>query len=137
MILIFFSAGEFGSVYKGVFTTNEGMEIKVAVKTLRGVCTKTQILCQSSALLFLICVTLLCPIHPVGFYCHEDLHEFLREAEIMQSFNHENVVGLLGKIPYSILASLTLQCDCDNLILKTCVLCCLQNSTICCMVATH
>ncbi|XP_030287856.1 tyrosine-protein kinase receptor TYRO3 isoform X1 [Sparus aurata] len=59
--------GEFGSVYKGVFTTNEGMEIKVAVKTLR-----------------------------VGFYSHEDLHEFLREAEIMQSFNHENVVGLLG-----------------------------------------
>lgn len=107
-------------MYEGVFTTNEGMDIKVAVKTLRGVCTKTQTL--SSVLLFLICFILLHPIHPVGFYNHEDLHKFLREAEIMQSFRHENVVGLLGKIPYSTLGSLSLQCDCDNLIIKTCPL---------------
>lgn len=32
-----------------------------------------------------------------GIYTQEDLHEFLREAEIMQSFNHDNVVKLLGR----------------------------------------
>ncbi|XP_073331157.1 tyrosine-protein kinase receptor TYRO3 [Pagrus major] len=59
--------GEFGSVYEGVFTTDKGMDIKVAVKTLR-----------------------------VGIHSQEDLHEFLREAEIMQNFDHGNVVRLLG-----------------------------------------
>lgn len=32
----------------------------------------------------------------VGIYNQEDLHEFLREAEIMKNFDHENVVRLLG-----------------------------------------
>ncbi|XP_026209098.1 tyrosine-protein kinase receptor TYRO3 isoform X2 [Anabas testudineus] len=59
--------GEFGSVYEGVFTPEDGEDIKVAVKTMR-----------------------------VGLNCQEDLHEFLREAEIMQNFDHENVVSLLG-----------------------------------------
>ncbi|XP_045919678.1 tyrosine-protein kinase receptor TYRO3 [Micropterus dolomieu] len=59
--------GEFGSVYEGVFTPHEGMDIKVAVKTMR-----------------------------VGIHSQEDLHEFLKEAEIMQNFDHENVVRLLG-----------------------------------------
>ncbi|XP_018549395.1 tyrosine-protein kinase receptor TYRO3 isoform X1 [Lates calcarifer] len=59
--------GEFGSVYEGIFTSVEGMDIKVAVKTMR-----------------------------VGIHSQEDLHEFLREAEIMKNFDHENVVRLLG-----------------------------------------
>ncbi|KAM9424619.1 tyrosine-protein kinase receptor TYRO3 isoform 2-T2 [Pholidichthys leucotaenia] len=59
--------GEFGSVYEGVFTPEIGVDIKVAVKTMR-----------------------------VGIHSQEDLHEFLREAEIMKNFDHENVVGLLG-----------------------------------------
>ncbi|XP_040037545.1 ephrin type-A receptor 3 isoform X2 [Gasterosteus aculeatus] len=59
--------GEFGSVYEGVFTLDEGGDIKVAVKTMR-----------------------------VGIHSQEDLHEFLREADIMKNFDHENVVGLLG-----------------------------------------
>ncbi|XP_070711215.1 tyrosine-protein kinase receptor TYRO3 [Pempheris klunzingeri] len=59
--------GEFGSVYEGVFTPDEDVNIKVAVKTMR-----------------------------VGIHSQEDLHEFLREAEIMQNFDHENVVRLLG-----------------------------------------
>ncbi|XP_042368582.1 tyrosine-protein kinase receptor TYRO3-like [Plectropomus leopardus] len=59
--------GEFGSVYEGIYTPDEGMDIKVAVKTMR-----------------------------VGIHSQEDLHEFLREAEIMKSFDHENVVQLLG-----------------------------------------
>ncbi|KAM9335635.1 tyrosine-protein kinase receptor TYRO3 [Symphorus nematophorus] len=59
--------GEFGSVYEGVFTPDDGMDMKVAVKTMR-----------------------------VGIHSQEDLHEFLREAEIMQNFDHENVVRLLG-----------------------------------------
>ncbi|XP_076580753.1 tyrosine-protein kinase receptor TYRO3 [Chaetodon auriga] len=59
--------GEFGSVYEGVFSPHEGGDIKVAVKTMR-----------------------------VGFHSQEDLHEFLREAEIMKNFDHENVVKLLG-----------------------------------------
>ncbi|XP_044041108.1 tyrosine-protein kinase receptor TYRO3 [Siniperca chuatsi] len=59
--------GEYGSVYEGVFTPDEGMDIKVAVKTMR-----------------------------VGIHSQEDLYEFLREAEIMQNFDHENVVRLLG-----------------------------------------
>ncbi|XP_059210590.1 tyrosine-protein kinase receptor TYRO3 [Centropristis striata] len=32
----------------------------------------------------------------VGIHSQEDLHEFLREAEIMKNFDHENVVKLLG-----------------------------------------
>ncbi|XP_034712606.1 tyrosine-protein kinase receptor TYRO3 isoform X2 [Etheostoma cragini] len=59
--------GEFGSVYEGVFTPDEGLDIKVAVKTMR-----------------------------VGIHSQEDLHEFLREAEIMKNFDHENVVRLLA-----------------------------------------
>ncbi|KAM7377764.1 hypothetical protein PAMA_014181 [Pampus argenteus] len=59
--------GEFGSVYEGVFTPVEGVDIKVAVKTMR-----------------------------VGICSQEDLHEFLSEAEIMKNFDHDNVVRLLG-----------------------------------------
>ncbi|XP_075943295.1 ephrin type-A receptor 3 isoform X1 [Anarhichas minor] len=59
--------GEFGSVYEGVFTPDEGVDIKVAVKTMR-----------------------------VGIHSQGDLHEFLKEAEIMKNFDHENVVRLLG-----------------------------------------
>ncbi|XP_039677411.1 tyrosine-protein kinase receptor TYRO3 isoform X2 [Perca fluviatilis] len=59
--------GEFGSVYEGVFTPDEGLDIKVAVKTMR-----------------------------VGIHSQEDLHNFLREAEIMKNFDHENVVRLLA-----------------------------------------
>ncbi|KAM3591159.1 uncharacterized protein V6R79_023647 [Siganus canaliculatus] len=59
--------GEFGSVYEGVFTPDEGVDMKVAVKTMR-----------------------------VGIHSQEDLHDFLKEAEIMQHFDHENVVKLLG-----------------------------------------
>ncbi|MEQ2242159.1 hypothetical protein ILYODFUR_032958 [Ilyodon furcidens] len=60
--------GEFGSVFEGIFTTQAGVDMKVAVKTMR-----------------------------VGIHSQQDLHEFLREAEIMKSFDHENVVKLLGK----------------------------------------
>ncbi|KAK5848685.1 hypothetical protein PBY51_006279 [Eleginops maclovinus] len=59
--------GEFGSVYEGVFTPDQGGDMKVAVKTMR-----------------------------VGISSQDDLYEFLREAEIMKNFDHENVVGLLG-----------------------------------------
>lgn len=59
--------GEFGSVYEGVFSPDIGVDIKVAVKTMRA------------------------EIHN-----REDLHEFLKEAELMQNFDHENVVRLLG-----------------------------------------
>lgn len=58
--------GEFGSVYEALFS-QDGVNMKVAVKTMR-----------------------------VGFHIQEDLHEFLREAEIMKSFDHDNVVRLLG-----------------------------------------
>ncbi|KAM4565173.1 tyrosine-protein kinase receptor TYRO3 [Fundulus diaphanus] len=58
--------GEFGSVYEGIFT-QAGVDIQVAVKTMR-----------------------------VGIYSKQDLQEFLREAEIMKNFDHENVVRLLG-----------------------------------------
>uniref|UniRef100_A0A8C6TWG8 receptor protein-tyrosine kinase n=1 Tax=Neogobius melanostomus TaxID=47308 RepID=A0A8C6TWG8_9GOBI len=58
--------GEFGSVYEAVFVQDE-VSTKVAVKTMR-----------------------------VGFHSQEDLHEFLREAEIMKNFDHDNVVRLLG-----------------------------------------
>uniref|UniRef100_A0A3Q3RAW9 receptor protein-tyrosine kinase n=1 Tax=Monopterus albus TaxID=43700 RepID=A0A3Q3RAW9_MONAL len=61
------SSREFGSVYEGIFTPEEGADIRVAVKTMR-----------------------------VGIHSQEDLHEFLKEAEIMKNFDHENVVQLLG-----------------------------------------
>ncbi|XP_028973297.2 tyrosine-protein kinase receptor TYRO3 [Esox lucius] len=60
-------AGEFGSVYEGIFNPEEGVVIKVAVKTMR-----------------------------VGIHSREDLESFLKEAEIMQHFDHTNVVKLLG-----------------------------------------
>ncbi|CAK6968617.1 tyrosine-protein kinase receptor TYRO3 isoform X1 [Scomber scombrus] len=59
--------GEFGSVYEGIFTPQEGTDIKVAVKTMR-----------------------------VGIHSQQDLHEFLSEADIMKNFHHDNVVRLLG-----------------------------------------
>ncbi|XP_034533076.1 tyrosine-protein kinase receptor TYRO3-like isoform X1 [Notolabrus celidotus] len=59
--------GEFGSVYEGVFSPSEGVNMKVAVKTMR-----------------------------VGLHSQADLHDFLKEAELMQNFRHENVVRLLG-----------------------------------------
>ncbi|KPP75925.1 tyrosine-protein kinase receptor TYRO3-like, partial [Scleropages formosus] len=61
------SAGEFGTVYEGVFSPEPGTNIKVAVKTMK-----------------------------VGIYSREDLESFLKEAELMQNFNHSNVVKLLG-----------------------------------------
>ncbi|KAL0970430.1 hypothetical protein UPYG_G00241840 [Umbra pygmaea] len=60
-------AGEFGSVYQGIFTPEEGLNINVAVKTLK-----------------------------VGINSKEDLESFLKEAELMQHFDHNNVVKLLG-----------------------------------------
>ncbi|XP_046904833.1 tyrosine-protein kinase receptor TYRO3 isoform X2 [Hypomesus transpacificus] len=59
--------GEFGTVYEGLFSPVEGINIKVAVKTMK-----------------------------VGIYNQDDLEEFLKEAEIMKHFDHENVVKLLG-----------------------------------------
>ncbi|XP_066536535.1 tyrosine-protein kinase receptor TYRO3 [Hoplias malabaricus] len=59
--------GEFGAVYEGIFSPQEEESIKVAVKTMR-----------------------------VGIYSHDDLQSFLKEAEIMQHFDHINVVKLLG-----------------------------------------
>ncbi|KAJ8246773.1 hypothetical protein GJAV_G00255250 [Gymnothorax javanicus] len=60
-------AGEFGSVYEGVFSPQEGGDVKVAVKTMK-----------------------------VGMHNHQDLESFLKEAEIMQGFDHDNVVKLVG-----------------------------------------
>ncbi|XP_072315532.1 tyrosine-protein kinase receptor TYRO3 [Eucyclogobius newberryi] len=59
--------GEFGSVYEAVFVQEDGVTIEVAVKTMK-----------------------------VGFRTQDNLHMFLREAEIMKNFNHDNVVQLLG-----------------------------------------
>ncbi|XP_027894335.1 ephrin type-A receptor 1 isoform X2 [Xiphophorus couchianus] len=59
--------GEFGSVYEGIFTPQAGADVRVAVKTMR-----------------------------VGIHSQRDLEEFLKEAEIMKNFDHENVVRLLG-----------------------------------------
>ncbi|CAL8384616.1 unnamed protein product [Arctogadus glacialis] len=58
--------GEFGAVYEGLLTAEEGADVKVAVKTIRGI------------------------------YCQDSLQEFIKEAEIMKSFDHDNVVRLLG-----------------------------------------
>ncbi|KAJ8405378.1 hypothetical protein AAFF_G00318510 [Aldrovandia affinis] len=60
-------AGQFGSVYEGIFSPQEGVNIRVAVKTMK-----------------------------VGVHSLEDLESFLKEAEIMQNFDHDNVVKLLG-----------------------------------------
>ncbi|XP_076829000.1 ephrin type-A receptor 7 isoform X2 [Brachyhypopomus gauderio] len=59
--------GEFGAVYEGTFSPQEGDDIKVAVKTMR-----------------------------VGIYSEGELQSFLKEAEIMRHFDHDNVVKLLG-----------------------------------------
>ncbi|KAM9827335.1 ephrin type-A receptor 7 [Neosynchiropus ocellatus] len=58
--------GEFGAVYEGSFMS-EGVDQRVAVKTMR-----------------------------VGIHSQEDLHEFLREAEVMKNFSHINVIKLFG-----------------------------------------
>ncbi|XP_055052515.2 ephrin type-A receptor 4-A [Misgurnus anguillicaudatus] len=59
--------GEFGAVYEGIFSPQTGQAIKVAVKTMK-----------------------------VGIHNQEDLESFLKEAEIMQHFDHDNVVKLHG-----------------------------------------
>ncbi|XP_062849196.1 tyrosine-protein kinase receptor TYRO3 [Trichomycterus rosablanca] len=59
--------GEFGAVFEGIFSPQEEENVRVAVKTMR-----------------------------VGIYSQDDLQSFLKEAEIMQHFDHDNVVKLLG-----------------------------------------
>ncbi|KAK3546008.1 hypothetical protein QTP70_019282, partial [Hemibagrus guttatus] len=59
--------GEFGAVYEGIFLSDDNESIQVAVKTMR-----------------------------VGIYSQDDLQSFLKEAEIMQHFDHDNIVKLLG-----------------------------------------
>ncbi|KAK2860618.1 hypothetical protein Q7C36_004784 [Tachysurus vachellii] len=59
--------GEFGTVYEGIFLSDDNENIQVAVKTMR-----------------------------VGIYSQDDLQSFLKEAEIMQHFDHDNIVKLLG-----------------------------------------
>ncbi|XP_061921002.1 tyrosine-protein kinase receptor UFO isoform X1 [Entelurus aequoreus] len=59
--------GEYGAVFEGLFSAGDNMHVRVAVKTMR-----------------------------VGMYSQEDLGEFLREAESMKNFDHDNVVRLLG-----------------------------------------
>lgn len=69
--------------------------------------------CTGARTLYLLLIVLLnllnflCPARLVGFHSQEDLHEFLREAEIMQNFDHENVVKLLGKMCHHSLSSVT------------------------------
>ncbi|KAB5579487.1 hypothetical protein PHYPO_G00195610 [Pangasianodon hypophthalmus] len=59
--------GEFGAVYEGIFLSDDNVNIQVAVKTMK-----------------------------VGIYSQDDLQSFLKEAEIMQHFDHDNIVKLLG-----------------------------------------
>ncbi|XP_074555401.1 tyrosine-protein kinase receptor TYRO3 [Halichoeres trimaculatus] len=59
--------GEFGSVYEGVYSPAEDVNMQVAVKTMR-----------------------------VGLHSQAELYDFLKEAELMKNFHHENVVRLLG-----------------------------------------
>ncbi|MCJ8731698.1 hypothetical protein PDJAM_G00202490 [Pangasius djambal] len=59
--------GEFGAVYEGIFLSDDNENIQVAVKTMR-----------------------------VGIYSQDDLQSFIKEAEIMQHFDHDNIVKLLG-----------------------------------------
>ncbi|CAL8240422.1 unnamed protein product [Merluccius merluccius] len=65
--------GEFGSVCEGILTSEDGVDVKVAVKSIK-------------ALLLM----------PPGLHSQEDTRQFIKEAEIMKSFDHENVVRLLG-----------------------------------------
>ncbi|KAJ1106099.1 hypothetical protein NDU88_003502 [Pleurodeles waltl] len=59
--------GEFGSVYEGVLTQPGSQEVMVAVKTMKdGMCTT------------------------------EEMGSFLSEAALMKSFDHQNVLQLLG-----------------------------------------
>lgn len=66
----------------------------------------------------------------VGIHSQQDLHEFLREAEIMQNFDHENVVRLLGKI-------WKLQRHVPEEMFRTPPVCCLQYAIISCMMVTY
>lgn len=59
--------GEFGAVYEGIFLSEDNENIQVAVKTMK-----------------------------VGINSQDDLQSFLKEAEIMQHFDHDNIVKLLG-----------------------------------------
>ncbi|XP_010778791.1 tyrosine-protein kinase Mer-like [Notothenia coriiceps] len=77
--------GEYGSVYEGVFSPEEGGDMKVAVKTMR-----------------------------VGIHSQEDLYDFLKEAEIMKTFDHENVVRLLGKKPPNVFYRAVILCFSRN-----------------------
>ncbi|KAK0152451.1 Ephrin type-A receptor 4-A [Merluccius polli] len=58
--------GEFGSVCEGILMSEDGVDVKVAVKTIK------------------------------GLHSQEDTRQFIKEAEIMKTFDHENVVRLLG-----------------------------------------
>jgi len=93
------SPGEFGSVYEGVFTQDDGVDLKVAVKTMRGTCLDSEPMSKALRRDFLLVLYLMfSPSHVVGIHSQEDLHEFLREAEIMKNFDHEHVVRLLGEM---------------------------------------
>ncbi|XP_078388791.1 tyrosine-protein kinase Mer-like [Cetorhinus maximus] len=59
--------GEFGSVYQGIFTQTNGVVQNVAVKTMKQ-----------------------------GLDSNPELESFLREAELMQGFDHPNVLRLIG-----------------------------------------
>ncbi|XP_051900912.1 tyrosine-protein kinase Mer-like [Pristis pectinata] len=60
-------AGEFGSVYQGTLIQTNGLNLNVAVKTMKQ-----------------------------GLYSEKELELFLREAELMQAFDHPNVLKLIG-----------------------------------------
>lgn len=72
----------------------------MAVKTMRGVCVRTCVCARAERTLSNL-LPILQSFHLwfdlVGTHSHQDLEEFLREAELMQNFHHENVVRLLGK----------------------------------------
>lgn len=72
------------------------MVIKVAVKTMRGVCIQKMSFFNQNSALVLMSESFYLLYDLDGIHSHQDLHEFLREAELMQSFDHENVVKLLG-----------------------------------------